>query len=98
LEATFSYRGKNQEFLLEKRDRFLEYLKNNTSLSKEIASIQSYYAHTDQSEEAIELDGFTFRLFTNYEKGKTTFALILEQVKNPDQTENWEITTRTSGH
>ena len=94
LEATFSYRGNNREFLLEKRNRFLEYLKSNTYLTKEITSIQSYYADTDQSEEAIELDGFTFRLFTNQEKGKTTFRLILDQTKNPDQTENWEITTR----
>lgn len=94
LEATFSYHGNNREFLLQKRNRFLEYLKNNTTLSKEITSIQSYYANTDQSEEAIELDGFTFRLFTNQEKGKTTFRLIIDQMKNPDQTENWEITTR----
>jgi hypothetical protein len=98
LEATFSYRGNNREFLLEKRNRFLEYLKRNTYLTKEITSIQSYYADTDQSEEAIELDGFTFRLFTNQEKGKTTFRLILDQTKNPDQTENWEITARTSGY
>ncbi|AEA44574.1 hypothetical protein [Fluviicola taffensis] len=94
LEARFSYRGKKQEFLLEKRDRFLEYLKNNTSLEKEITSIQGYFADTDLSEEAIELDGFTFRLYTSHEKGKTIFRLILDQIKNPNQTENWEITTR----
>lgn len=97
LEGSFSYRGKDPKFLPEKRARFLEYLKNNTSLAKEIASIQSYFTDTDQSEEAVELEDFTFRLFTRQEKGKTTFRLILDQMKNPDQTENWEITTRISG-
>jgi hypothetical protein len=94
LEGSFPYRGKKQDFLIEKRDRFLKYLKENTPLTKEIEAIQSYLSNTDLSEEAIELDGFTFRLFTNQEKGKTTFRLILDQMKNPDQTENWEITTR----
>jgi hypothetical protein len=94
LEGSFPYRGKKQEFLIEKRDRFLEYLKDHTPLKKEIEAIQSYFADTNLSEEAIELDGFTFRLFTTHEKGKTTFRLILDQIKNPNQTENWEITTR----
>lgn len=94
LEATFNYQGKNQEFLIEKRKHFLEYLKEHTPLVKEIESIQNYLANSDLSEEAIELEGFTFRLFTNREKGKTTFRLILDQTKNPNQTENWEITTR----
>ncbi|WP_294680317.1 hypothetical protein [uncultured Fluviicola sp.] len=94
LEATFAYKGKNQEFIWQKRDRFLEYLKNNTSLTKEISAIQSYFTDKDPSEEAIDLDDFTFRLSSNQEKGKTTFRLIIDQTKNPDQTENWEITTR----
>lgn len=94
LEAVFSYRGNNMEFLAEKRDSFLEYLKSNTSLTQEITSIQNYLADNDLTEEAIELDGFLFRLFTNREKGKTTFRLIIDQTKNPNQTENWEITTR----
>ncbi len=94
LDATFAYNGKNKEFIRQKRDRFLEYLKNNTSLEKEITAIQSYFTDIDPSEEAIDLDGFTFRLITNQEKGKTSFRLIIDQTRNPDQTENWEITTR----
>ncbi len=94
LDATFAYNGKNKEFIRQKRERFLEYLKNNTSLTKEITAIQSYFKDTDPSEEAIDLDGFTFRLITNQEKEKTTFRLIIDQTKNPNQTENWEITTR----
>lgn len=94
LEGSFTYRGKKQEFLVQKRDRFLKYLKENTPLAKEIEAIQSYLVGNNLSEKAIELDGFMFRLFTNHEKGKTTFRLIIDQMKNPDQTENWEITTR----
>lgn len=98
LKGSFPYRGKKQEFLIEKRDRFLQYLKDHTPLTKEIKAIQSYFADANLSEEAVELDGFTFYLFTTHEKGKTTFRLILDQMKNPEQTENWEITTRNSIH
>ena len=94
LEGSFPYRGKKQEFLIEKRNLFLEYLKDHTPLKKEIEAIQSHFADTNLSEETSELDGFTFRLFTTHQKGKTTFRLILDQIKNPYQTENWEITTR----
>lgn len=94
LEGSFSYPGKDEKFLSEKRAHFLDYLKSNTSLQKEFTLIRNYLLTNQLSDEFIELDGFSFNLFTNREKGKTTFRLIIDQTKNPDQTENWEITTR----
>jgi hypothetical protein len=94
LEATFTQSGKDPKLLADKRTRFLEYLANNTSLSKEFKEILLYLKTHEPSEQAMELEGFSFNLFTNREKGKTVFRLVLDQNRNPDQTENWEITTR----
>ncbi len=94
VEGSFSYRGKDEKFLSEKRAHFLDYLKSNTSLQKEFTLIRNYLLTNQLSDEFIELEGFSFNLFTSQEKGKTHFRLVLDQTKNPNQTENWEITTR----
>ncbi|WP_300660156.1 hypothetical protein [Fluviicola sp.] len=94
LENTFSYRGKDQKFLSEKRNRFLEFLKKNTILSKEMEEIQKYCLEHGVPEEMTEIGTLSFLFQTNQEKGKVTLRLIIEQGKNPNQSENWEITTR----
>lgn len=98
VEGSFSYRGKDEKILSEKRAHFLDYLKNNTALTKEFTLIRNYLLTNELSDEFVELEDFSFNLFTNHEKGKTYFRLVLDQTKNPNQTENWEITTRTSEH
>lgn len=94
LERSFSYRGKDPKFLSEKRNSFLEFLKKNTILSKELEAIQKYCLENEAPEKMTEAGNVSFLFQTNQEKGKVTFRLIIEQEKNPNQSENWEITTR----
>lgn len=94
LERSFSYRGKDPKYLAEQRKTFLEFLKKNTILSKELEIIQKYCLENEVPEEMTEIGNLFFLFQTNQEKGKVTFRLIIEQNKNPDQNENWEITTR----
>lgn len=94
LERSFSYRGKDQKYLAEKRNSFLEFLKKNTTLSKEFEAIQNYCLENEAPEEMTEVGNISFIFQTKQEKGKVTFRLIIEELKNPDQSENWEITTR----
>ncbi|MNU76948.1 hypothetical protein D3C71_665110 [compost metagenome] len=94
VEGVFKYSGKDPKYLAEKRAHFLEYLKTNTSLTKEFEIIQNYLLTHELSDKLIELDNFSFNLYSSQEKGKTTFRLILDQKKNPKQSENWEITIR----
>lgn len=94
IKGVFSYRGKDEKFLEKKRTVFLEYLKNNTSLTTELTSILDYLSTHELSENMIELENFSFLLHFNQQKGKATFQLIVDQTKNPNQSENWEITTR----
>ncbi len=94
LERSFSYRGKDPKFLSEKRNSFLEFLKKNTILSKEFEAIQKYCLENGAPEEMTEAGNVSFIFQTNQEKGKVTFRLIIEEQKNPNQSENWEITTR----
>lgn len=94
LETTFSSRGKDQKFLAEKRNSFLEFLKKNTTLPKEFEAIQKYCLENEVPEDMTEIGNLFFFFQTNQEKGKVTFRLIIEQNKNPNQSENWEITTR----
>ena len=95
LETTFTYRGKDPKYLSEKRNRFLEFLsKNASTLLKELEVIRNYYLENEPTEENTEIGNLTFSFYTTREKGKVTFHLTIEQVKNPNQDENWEITIR----
>lgn len=93
-EHSFSYRGNDKKYLSEKRNRFLDFLKKNTTLSKELEAIQNYCLENEPLEEMTRIGNLSFLFQTNQEKGKVTFRLIIEQEKNPNQSENWEITTR----
>ncbi len=95
LETTFPFHD-NQKELIAQRKRFLEFLrKHTTRLSDELEIIQQYcLEHEENMKEAVEVEILSFIFHTNREKGKVTFRLRIDQIRNPDQTENWEITTR----
>lgn len=94
LESTFSFRGDNKKDIAKKRNDFLEFLRKNTTLSKELETIRNYCLENEPSDEMTELGDLSFIFQTKQEKGKMFFRLIIEQGKNPNQSENWEITIR----
>lgn len=94
LETTFPFRG-NQKELKEKRNDFLEFLKKHTTrLSDEFGIIQQCYLENEPTNKGEELANLSFGFYTTQKKGKMTFRLRIDKIRNPSQTENWEITTR----
>ena len=94
LESTITFRGKDKKAILEKRKSFLDFLKKHTSLFEELELIRNYYLENEHTNELVELEKLAFRFSTYQEKGKLRLLLIIDQTKNPNQSENWEITTR----
>lgn len=56
--------------------------------------VQSHYLNNNSSEERAIKGELSFNIFTNKEKDKINFRLVLNKDNNQDQTENWEVTTR----
>lgn len=96
LETTVPFRSKDKKAIIEKRKSFLEFLKKHTILYEELELIRNYYLEHEHTDEAVELDHLSFRFSTSREKGKMRLLLFIEQTKNPNQSENWEITTRAN--
>lgn len=95
LETSIRLHGNKKKEIADKRNQFLEFLKKYTTrISEELEIIQQYCLEHELTNEYTELDNLSFNLYTEQEKGKTIFRLIINQKKNPEQTENWEITTR----
>ncbi len=94
IEGNFKTSDLSQKNIDSKRKQFLNFLVQNTSLSEDFKIVQSHYLNNNSSEERAIKGELSFNIFTNKEKDKINFRLVLNKDNNQNQTENWEVTTR----
>lgn len=94
IEGNFKTSDLSQKNIDSKRKQFLNFLVQNTSLSEDFKIVQSHYLNNNSSEERVIKGELSFNIFTNKEKDKINFRLVLNKDNNQNQTENWEVTTR----
>ena len=96
LDAVFEgeFKLNNAKNIDEKRKVFLEFIAQNTNLQNELTVVKDYYLQNIPSENFAEYQDLSFKIFTEQKKGKVRFRLVLQSKENPNQTENWQITTR----
>lgn len=94
IEGNFKTSDLSQKNIDSKRKQFLNFLVQNTSLSEDFKIVQNHYLNNNSSEERIIKGELSFNIFTNKEKDKINFRLVLNKDNNRNQTENWEVTTR----
>ncbi|GEN78110.1 hypothetical protein CHA01nite_38500 [Chryseobacterium hagamense] len=92
-DGDFKTNDFSEKSVLGKARDFIGFLENNSSL-EELGTIASYYRNNALSESYTTIGTLGFNLFTNKEKRKISFRLVVSKETNPNQTENWKITTR----
>lgn len=93
-EGTYKTSDLTEKNVDSKRKQFLDFLVKNTSMSEDFKMVQNHYLTDDLSEEYIKKGFLSFKIFTDKDKGKVHFRLVLDKNNNSNQTKNWDITTR----
>ncbi|WP_160138923.1 hypothetical protein [Chryseobacterium sp. c4a] len=95
-EGTYKTADTSQKSIGEKGKQFLSFLAKNTNgyLQKDLSVIQNYYLTHKISEDEAKAENLSFYIFTNKDKGKLNFRLVMTKESNPKENENWEIVTR----
>jgi hypothetical protein len=78
--------------------KLLQFLAKNTQFSETIKVLLDYYGHNDLTDEFVEVkDIYSFRILIQKEdsdKNRLRYLLQINKMDNPNQSENWEVTTR----
>lgn len=88
----------DEAFKKQKALEFLNFLSKNTLFSKEIKVVMNYFAEHPLTNEYIEIvKGYKFRVLIDQneeEENELRILVNIDKINNPNQIENWEITTR----
>lgn len=96
LEGNYPTKDFSANTISQKKEAFFNYLIQNSNLKSEITTAKQIIDQNPHPKNILKSGNLEFNLFINEYKDekKINFRLNLSKINNPNQLENWDITTR----